>query len=143
MNLIQELENDAVVVWDDFQKGVHWLEDEAAHLGAWLKGVDPAIGAQFQTLITDGEVAASALAEYGGQALSGLIAGAIPDIETTLASLLANSLGTSPTAVLSSKGSAQVVADLGDIGTNLVKVALVKVLGGIASTANAASGAAQ
>lgn len=139
-DLIATLEHDAEVVWEDFQKGVHWLETEASHIGAWLKTLDPAIGAQFQTLIQDGEQSASALAQYGGQAISGLIAGAIPDVETTLASLLTNSLGPGPGALVATKGSAQMVADLGDIGTHLVKVALVKVLGGIASAANAAQG---
>lgn len=137
-NLIQTLEHDVVVVWDDFQKGVHWLEAEAAAVGKWLQHVDPAIGAQFQTLIADGEKAAAGLAQYGGQALGVLISGAIPEVETVVASLVANAVGSTPAALVASKGSAQVVADIGEIAQAVSKVALAKVLGGIASAASAA-----
>lgn len=134
MDIIKTLEQDAVIVWDDFLKGVTWLEHEATVLQAWVQHADPAVAKSVQNIIKDGENAASTLAQYTGDALSGVISAGAADAETLVANFIQGALGGSPAGTALTKAGQSITGDTSTILTSLIKVGVTKVLAAMASS---------
>lgn len=137
-DIIATLEADAAKVEADFASGLKWLGTEFASMEKWLEGVDPNVAAAVQKLVSDGEAAAAELAQYGGDALTSLITGAAPELETTIANFVSGLLGGSPTAVAATAAGQSIIGDASVILQNLVKVNLVKVIAAVAPVVAAA-----
>ena len=134
-DLFKTIEKDAVVAWDDFLKGVHWLATEAAVLAKWAENVDPAIQQQIQDLITAGENAAKTLADYAQPAVQNLIAEGADLAEQTAANMIQKATGNSPLGVAGSALATSGIADLGAIFSNLATVGFTKAFSALASAA--------
>lgn len=140
-NVITEIEQGAVKVWDEFLDGVHWLGAEAKIVAAAVEKVDPGIQVQLQAILTAGEDAASV---YAGIATGGsinIIGAGADDLEQLIVQVLEGMFGSSAT---SQKLSAATVATVDQVSKALqayVPVAAAKITSVIAAQATGAAAA--
>lgn len=134
-DIITEIEQGAVVLWDDFLKGVHFLATEAQAVATAVEKVDPGIQQQLQALLTAGENAAVILASSATGGMTNIVAAGAADAETLVANFLQSAMGGSP----SGEGiSAAAVGILQQASTALqaaIPVAVAKVASSVASAA--------
>src|SRR5579859_709182 len=134
-DLFSGIEREAVVVWNDFLGGIHYLSTEAAALAKWVENADPAIQSQVQTLIKLGETAAADIVAAGNPALANLISTGIDAAEQAAANLIQKATGNSPAGVSATAIVASGLTDLGTIVNSAATVGFTKAIAAITSAA--------
>lgn len=87
-DIIQTIEQGAVIAWDEFKVGVKYVATEVEAVAAKVEQIDPGIQVQLQDLLKDGETAGLALAGVATGGATNYIAIAADGAETLLAQLL-------------------------------------------------------
>ncbi len=135
MNIFQKIDQAAVVAWDDFLKGVHWMAAEAKIIAAGAAKLDPALQVQLQDVLTAGEAAAVKLASKGETAMVNVIATGAGDIETVVANFVQAALGGTTSGAAVSGASVTVLKTAASALEAAVPIAVAKIAAALIAAA--------
>jgi hypothetical protein len=134
-NFLAPVEKEAVMLWDDFLKGINYLSKEAALIAKWVEGVDPGIQKQIQDFITVGENAATLLVAKGNPAIANFITTGVDAAEQGAANFIQKVTGNSALGVSASALVTAGISDLGAITSSVATVGFTRAVAGLAAAA--------